>query len=288
MWRNHEWLTEVIMALTYNGFGVIGLSIWKFMCTCTVVAFLAIGLAETGASPSLQLCALVAATVVITPYTQFRPQLFTFVLFSAMLALLARHTYRGSARLWLVIPIMALWANLHGGFIVGIITLTLYAGANALDDLIAGRPLERGMRLALTAVAGILATLLTPYGTNTWLAVLHALTNPVTRSVITDWRPLTIFIGLSYKDAAYFLYPLALIGGLAVSFCLTPRAGDLPLVAVAAIISVGAFVALRNVPLAAIACVTPITHHTALALAERRPHSSFECKNPSFQTEPVG
>ena len=33
---------------------------------------------------------------------------------------------RAARRLWLVIPIMMLWGNLHGGFIIGIATLAGY------------------------------------------------------------------------------------------------------------------------------------------------------------------
>ncbi len=31
-WRNHEWLTELVMAIAYNAFGVVGLKLWKFAC----------------------------------------------------------------------------------------------------------------------------------------------------------------------------------------------------------------------------------------------------------------
>ena len=34
--------------------------------------------------------------------------------------MLARDNYRRPARLWLIVPMMALWGNLHGGFIIGI------------------------------------------------------------------------------------------------------------------------------------------------------------------------
>ena len=61
------------------------------------------------------------AALAMVPQNQFRPQLFTFMLLAATLALLVRDNYRGRAPLWLVVPIMMLWGNLHGGFIIGII-----------------------------------------------------------------------------------------------------------------------------------------------------------------------
>ena len=143
LWLNPEWLSEVIMAVIYNTFGVIGLKLWKFACAAALIALLALDLAETGAPRRLQLCTLTVAVVGIAPRMQIRPQLCTFVLFAAMLALLARDNYRGRAPLWLAIPLMALWANLHGGFIVGVLALDIYAGATAFGDFVAQRPMDR-------------------------------------------------------------------------------------------------------------------------------------------------
>jgi hypothetical protein len=37
-WLNHEWLSEVLMAAAYNGFGIIGLKLWKFACSTAIVS----------------------------------------------------------------------------------------------------------------------------------------------------------------------------------------------------------------------------------------------------------
>jgi hypothetical protein len=274
VWRNHEWLTEVIMATIYNGFGVIGLKAWKFGCIAATILFIALAASYTGASSRPQLYPVGVAAVAITPYMQFRPQLFTFMLFAAMLALLARHNYRRSAPLWLAVPMMALWANLHGGFIIGTVTLTLYSGVALLRDLIAHRPISSSLRVIRLTLAATLATLLTPYLGDTWMAVVRALGNPITRRVIDDWQPFTLFVShagrLEYSYTFFRLFALALIGALAVSVCLTPRDCDQPLIAIAAVMSIGAFVAIRNVPLAVIACVPPTTRHMA-SLGSRSP-----------------
>jgi hypothetical protein len=129
-WFNHEWLTELLMGWLYNSFGVAGLKLWKFACTAATIVLLADALAATGASASLQMNLLLIAALAIMPQMQFRPQLFSFTLMAAIIALLARHTYRGRAPLWLAIPIMTLWANLHGGFIMGLAALFIYAAAS--------------------------------------------------------------------------------------------------------------------------------------------------------------
>ena len=99
VWLNHEWLTEIVMAALYNNFGVIGLKAWKFACVAATMTLMSLGMAETGATPPIQLNILALAALAMVPQIQFRPQIFTFMLFAATLALLARDNYRGRASL---------------------------------------------------------------------------------------------------------------------------------------------------------------------------------------------
>ena len=39
-WRDHEWLTEVLMAWVYNHLGIVGLKLWKFACVAATIFFL--------------------------------------------------------------------------------------------------------------------------------------------------------------------------------------------------------------------------------------------------------
>jgi hypothetical protein len=273
-WHNHEWLTEVVMAAAYNVFGVVGLKLWKFACVAATMLFVALGLAETGATPTVQLNTLAVAAIAMMPQMEFRPQLFTFALLAAMIALLARHNYRGSAPLWLVVPMMALWANLHGGFIMGIAVLALYVGTTAVNDVAAGAGLGRAFRLGALALGALIATMVTPYGIETWSPVLHALHNPVTRIAVTDWQPLWFAMAQQWHaqpaGVIYFLCAIGMMAAFVITFAFQPRGGDLPLVAVAAVMSVAAFIAVRNLPLAVIACALPVARHSHLLLRRRR------------------
>jgi hypothetical protein len=273
-WSNHEWLTEVAMAAAYNALGVIGLKLWKFACVAATMLLVVTGLAQTRATPAAQLNMLTLVAVSLMPQLEFRPQLFTFVLFAAILSLLARDNYRGRAPLWLAVPIMALWANLHGGFIMGIAMLALYAGVIAVRDLFAGRGLRRALRLGALTLAALLATLATPYGLATWTPVLHALHNPMTRVAVTDWQPLIFAIMRQWHahpaGAIYLLCAVGVMLAFIVVIALERRGDDLPLAVIAAVMCVAAFVAVRNLPLAIIACALPLAHHSSLLMARLR------------------
>src|SRR5229473_3295291 len=201
LWRDHEWLAEVVMAAVYNAAGVVGLKLWKFVFTAITVLFIADSEAETDAPPSIQLSVLVVASVGLILQTQFRPQMFTLVCLSALIALLARDNYRRGRTIWLAVPLMALWANAHGGFVAGILTLALYTGVAALCDLAAGDGLHHAIQLSLVTLAATAATLFNPYGVGMWKAVVYALRNPYTRDIVADWQPLAHAMAAQWHQA---------------------------------------------------------------------------------------
>jgi hypothetical protein len=270
-WRDHEWLAEVVMAAVYNAAGVAGLKLWKFVCTATALLFVADTEASTGAPPTIQLAVLFAAACGFVLQAQLRPQMFSFVLLGALLALLARDNYRRGAQLWLAVPLMALWANLHGGFFIGIATLALYSVVAALCDLVAGAGWRRGAELALLTVVAAAATLTNPYGVGMWETVAHALRNPYTRDVVNDWQPLWWAMLAQWHAApsgvVFYLVVIAMAAALAIAFAAAPRADDLPLVAVGAMMALAAFLSVRNMALAAMAISGPLARHLAVLRA---------------------
>jgi hypothetical protein len=67
-----------------------------------------------------------------------------------------------------------------------------------------------------------------------------------------------------------YLAAISLIAALAASFVAAPRAGDLPLVAIAAFMSIAAFQSVRNMALAVIAVSGPLARHLAVLAKQRR------------------
>ncbi len=276
LWLNHEWLSELLMGAIYNFGGVIGLKLMKFACCAAVIVALALALAETEAPMTLQLAILVSVGIAIAPQMQFRPQLFTFAMTGGLLAILARYTYRGAAPILAVIPMLWLWANLHGGFIVGVGVLGTFSAVRMLTDLRGGRGPWVGVRLLAIVVASTLVTVITPYRLDTWHAVTHAMMNPHTREVISDWQPLLRSTVATWHANHVAVIPtvvaIAMFVALAVAFVLNPRRGDLAMVAVAAVMIVTAFLAMRNLPLAVMAVAIALARHASPHLSTARLH----------------
>jgi hypothetical protein len=266
-WWDHEWLTEVILAAIYDTLGILGLKLLKFACSSAIAALLALAQAETGASVGIQLPILLATAIGLAPFVQYRPQLFSFLFTSALLALLARDNYRHAGSLWLAVPICMLWANLHGAFFVGLGILGTYTSAVAIEDLLARRGLRRGVKLAGVTLAAAVATLVNPYGVRLWTTVLGS-SGRWMSGLDTQWRPTTaILVEQFHSSLATFLclmVVLAATATLVIFLALRPDGDDLPLVAVAAVVTVSGFAAIRNLPLQAIAIVAPLARRASL------------------------
>ena len=267
-WIDHEWLAEVAMALIYSSFGVIGLKLVKFLCAGAVMTLLALGLAETGAAIAAQFAALAAVALALIQQMQFRPQLFDYVLFAALIAMLARETYGRSAPLWLAVPMLALWTNLHGGFFIDLAALGIYSAAVAAQGVAArGAGLRIALRPAAITAAAALATLCNPWGIGEWRAVAQSLGNPYTMGRVSEFRPLLQTFGALHR-AGMTTLPLTamllMLAALAAACLLVPRGDDAGMLAVAALMAAAAFAAVRNNALAATALAVPLAHHADL------------------------
>ena len=187
-WINHEWLAELIFFLIYDWLGDAGLLFGKLLLGLAVV-FTTWRLALRRTFHPLTAAAVFSAAVfTMKPGFMIRPQLFSFLLFSLELALL--QASRPGKRHWMAgLPIiMALWVNLHGGFLMGGLIVALFI----LTESAAG--LRKGCRWDAAVLwgwgfAGALATLVNPYGIGLHRFVLYTLSLP--RS-ITEWAPVCL------------------------------------------------------------------------------------------------
>jgi hypothetical protein len=184
-WINHEWLSEVQMGAAYGAAGPTGLQLLKATIVSIVTVLIWTALAR------VQIIVRLAILVVlflgtIHMWATIRPQLWTLL----CLALTCRILVSNSSLVrWWLPAVFALWANCHGGWVVGLSLL----GAWAVGSVVT-RPAEwRGWVVIVCATA--LATLCNPYGWRLWEFVVQ--TVRVARS-IEEWQPLWRAPGLNW------------------------------------------------------------------------------------------
>jgi hypothetical protein len=88
-----------------------------------------------------------------------RPHIFSLLLYTAALWVLDADRARRGFRLWLLVPVSALWANLHAGFVAWIATLALLTLVSA-----ARRNATAVRRYGALGFACLAATLANPFG----------------------------------------------------------------------------------------------------------------------------
>jgi hypothetical protein len=205
-WVNHEWLAEVLMYAAWYTSGNAGLVLLKLGVICGTVAFvLHILRLDRVASPTGDLLAFVVLVGLWPRVFVVRPQLFSVVLFASLMWIL-RTTERGQTwRLWLPPGLMALWVNLHGGWLVGLGALLIWI-AGSFPTL--GGALIPRRSLVICAVVTLAATLVNPYGLGLWAFLSH--TVRLNRPNINDWRPL-------YESGADVILPWILTAAAAAA-----------------------------------------------------------------------
>lgn len=184
-WINHEWLSEIVMALAWRTGGAPGLVILKLACIVTALVLMAGTLTRRGVTAHPRFVLVGLSLLGILPRVgHVRPQLFSVVLFAALMRIFAQ-SEMGSVRslLW-TIPVVGLWANFHGGWLVGVGTVALWCAGTAFA-------LRSDPRRAVFALAcglgATVSTLANPYGAGLWKFLIE--TVRFGREAIREWGP---------------------------------------------------------------------------------------------------
>jgi hypothetical protein len=197
-----------------------------------------------------------------------RPQTFSVLLFAVELYLLEAARHR--PRVLIALPLLfALWVNLHGAFMVGLMVVGIDAAV-----AVARRDRPAAVRLLRAGAASVLALLLNPWGAGALRYVAELIGNPSVTAGVTEWAP------TSLRDPA----GAALLGGVAVLVVALARGG-------AAARAAGQLA--RVVPLAVLALWTAragVWFGLALPLAlaglarERAPRAAGDDRGPPLLT----
>lgn len=183
-WVNHEWLAECVMYMFYAAGGTAGLVALKVLLLSGALVAVLTTMPRTVDAMSRDFLLGLVVVGITAQASHVRPQLFSIGLFACLLAALVSSSRRSGRHLVWVPLIMALWVNLHGGWIVGAGVLVMWSAVSLADS--AHRHESR--LLVAAAVTGCLATLVNPYGWRLWQFLGE--TVRLKRTDIIDWQPI--------------------------------------------------------------------------------------------------
>jgi hypothetical protein len=173
-WFAWEWLADVGLALLHGAWGLQAVVLLAGVVIAATAALLLRYMIWSGANLLVAIMAVLAVCSASMLHWLARPHMFTWVFLLATVWMLEADRRRPSRAVWLLVPLVALWVNVHGGFAALLVSVAIYAAGSAVEELWAGWE-RRGGEPWLRLPAGLKrygalfaaccgATLLNPYG----------------------------------------------------------------------------------------------------------------------------
>ena len=228
VWTDHEYLSEVLMALVWAAGGAVAISVAFGIVTW--LGWFAIWRASDGDRRPFVIAgaAIVLGVLAAGPIWGPRAQMITFAL-SCLQLLWLRRYLSGRSRTILWFPLlMVLWANLHSGWAIAFVSLGVAIFAEALQWLWSREPAQVAhlRTLVLVTFLSVLAVAATPHGLALYAYPFGTVFSPAQQSLIAEWfspnfhqaylQPLLVFIllliaGYAWKRPTVFDVVLTLV-----------------------------------------------------------------------------
>ena len=206
-WIAHEWLAQIMMAISYDWAGFYGLRILVAgLFSLTIGYQLAFLLNRMPAIYAIFLSVLCFASLL--GHHLARPHIFTWPILLIWLAVLINKVDEGHWKApYYLTPLMVLWANLHGSFILGLMTIPFF-GLEACLNAEKDHKKKTLGSWVLFLILSFSCSLITPYGVEGILFGTHLVSAQFTSSII-EWVPAS---GYSLLPIEYWVILIIFMG----------------------------------------------------------------------------
>lgn len=186
-WTAHEWLSEVVLAGAYAAGGWAGTVILTAAAFAAALAILARYLLRH-LEPIYALLFTAMSASLLVPHLLARPHALMAPILVAWGAALVRAREGDTVPPWWLGGLMALWANIHGSFVLGLALAAILA-FEAILAAVPG-PARRSEldRWALFLCASTIASMLTPWGPRGLMFAFEVDQMSFALSVIGEWQ----------------------------------------------------------------------------------------------------
>jgi hypothetical protein len=198
-WIDQQWGAHLALyeLVRHGGLGLV--VVLGITCVAASVGVAAVAARKLGASPGSTAIGLLLPLLGAPWLMQVRAQSFALTLFVLVYALLAFDAQRPGRRVLLVLPVLVVWANLHGSVVSA-------AGLTALYGLTLLRRTEARRRGLLLIVGAPLCVVASPYGFDLVAYYRLLLIGSPLGDFVQEWRTPTV----EPKTAVFFLSAFAI------------------------------------------------------------------------------
>ncbi|MBV9119285.1 MAG: hypothetical protein JOZ39_01145 [Chloroflexi bacterium] len=273
-WVDNEWLWEVVVAWLHGSGGNLAIILINAALSALTAALIYGTLRLRHAAPLFATAGAALAIFGLTLYVDVRPGMAGVLGIAATIYLIERFRSGGSP-LWLagVVPVAALWANLHGSYV----NAPALCGVYAAGALFEHRAWRRVVPYLATAAAAITASLANPLGIGLLRFTLEASRLTFNRQHVAAWMP----VDFSHELPLLVLLVLSLAIPLLLRHTSVPKTEAFLLVAC----TVALLQSNEFAPLYAVAAAPVIAQLAGAALA----HGSIRWQpSPLLTTAMVG
>lgn len=164
-WINTEWLSDVIMALIHKAYGLTGVVIF-FAFLISLVYYLLLNVIRRY-NANIISTSLIVLWVLLCSQMHWlaRPHIFSWIFFVIWYYLLDSLWYNHRNYLYFLPPIMLLWVNMHGSFVLGFILIAIYLLGSQISIFRVtdkGPWIRKRRVLGLTTIACLLVSFINP------------------------------------------------------------------------------------------------------------------------------
>lgn len=223
-WITHEWLTEVALYAIYAVSGQAGLILVFALVIAGTFGLLYL---RCSGRPYLASFVVVLAAITSAVTWGVRPQMMSLLLSSVFLHTLWLHGQGHKKLVWLMPPLMVLWANLHGSFLLGVVLPATSLVGGAIDRAL-GREQQARLkwkdlrRLLVVVALTALAPVVNPNGVRLLVYPFGTLGSPGMQQYIMEWFSPDFHL-VQFQPFALFILVLLVSLGLSRR---TPSATD--------------------------------------------------------------
>ena len=172
-WNSMYWLSQVLYAEVYAWFGWTGPVALTAAASAVTFALLA-KLLSRNLNETATIVFVAAAFALTAPHLLARPHVLALPVMVAWIGGLIDAADRRAVPSFWLLPLIALWANLHGGFIFGLMMIAPVA----LDAVVGADAAARkslALRWVAFGLAALVAACCTPYGWNSMVEPIKIL-----------------------------------------------------------------------------------------------------------------
>ncbi len=183
-WFAWEWLSDAAFASIYRALGLKGIAVFAALMIALSCWIVLQHMLWRGCNVLIAMALLNTGIAVSSIHYLARPHILTLVLMAGSLWLIDEDRRQPGRAIWILIPLTALWVNLHGGFVALLVSLGAIAIGSAVE-----RNWASARRYSSLTAGCAAASFLNPFGYELHVHLFRYLRADWIRGIVEEFQP---------------------------------------------------------------------------------------------------